>query len=169
MNWCKLLSLSFLSQPHIWDFLRGVHILQWCVALIPLNTHLLFFSCLLLLPTSTQHKQQLPCFWFSSKNHPQMAVWAVTFTYGLAVVKGWGSHHLAAQQIHQNWNLAISVLNSPIAMAHAADFFLGDLFSLKRLSSRKLGSFLVHKPPSPSSFCVFSPSEAPCVPSQFSF
>lgn len=44
-------------------------------------------------------------------------MWAVAFTYGLSIMVGWGSHCLTAQWVFERWNLAMSVLNSPLAVA----------------------------------------------------
>lgn len=102
------------------------HVLLWFYW-----TQHLFCSCLFLLPLSMQHQQQLTRLWLSSSNHPHIAVWAIAFTNGLAVIVGWGPHRLTEEETLQNWNLAISILNSPIAIA-STDISLKQSFLLEK-------------------------------------
>lgn len=166
MNWLKLLPLVSVptSYPRILEG-RPYPLVICCFDSTEHVTCPVVVSSFC--PQATQHEQQLPCLWFSSKNHSHMAVWAVAFSFGLAITKGWGSCYLIAQQILQNWNLAISVLNSPIAIASTENFFMENIFSLKRLSLQGAGfPHCPYIPPVLSCEATYF-SESLCAPSKF--
>lgn len=110
MNWLKLLPLRFFSTSYL-----RIHIPQSCVAPVLMNTHLFCGS----LPSAHIHSA-----W--GKTAFPLVLLQEPLTYGcvgspfylwLGNNGGlWWSYHLIAQQILQNWNLAIPVLTSSKAM-----------------------------------------------------